>query len=91
MKEEVATKRLLSLVLCAVLVWYTFVNPSDAPAQGFRGNASDAEGRDLCPEEGAGKNEWVRAGPGEEYATPKAESCPSVDDLDWPEIIGIEQ
>jgi hypothetical protein len=71
MREAVA-RRLLTLVLLTVLVWYTVVVP--APAASFvrrSGGPRDAEGR----EGGAGG------------ARPSGGGGARVEDLDWPEFI----
>ena len=44
-KEEL-TRRLLALVLAAVLVWYTVVIPANASARSSAAPAPDDEGRD---------------------------------------------
>lgn len=81
--KEVVTRQLLTLVLFAVLAWYTAVVP--APAASFvrrsGGGPRDAEGREegaggKRPPEGRGVDD--SAGPGTTAA----------DDLDWPEFIG---
>jgi hypothetical protein len=70
--KEAAARRLLTLVLFTVLVWYTVVVPAPAGSFVRRGGAGprDAEERG----EGDG-------GP------PPPEEAP-VEDLDWPEYIG---
>src|SRR5213080_2756134 len=92
-KEEL-TRHLLSLVLAAVLVWYTFV-AVPVHARTFAAQTPDDEGRDgevRGPRGGAPAypradatdtaNEWLASGP-----TPAESVRESVEDLDWPEYI----
>jgi hypothetical protein len=75
--KEAVRRRLLTLVLVAVLMWYTLVVPAPAAFVRHAGGPSDAEER----------------GEGESGGRPPAEIAPvpaaaSVDELDWPEYIG---
>jgi hypothetical protein len=77
--REAVARRLLTLVLLTVLVWYTAVVPAPAAAFVRRGGGGprDAEERG----EGAGRH------PGGGESGPVEPEPPPVDDLDWPEFI----
>ena len=95
-KEEL-TRHLLSLVLAAVLVWYTFV-AVPVHARTFVAQTPDDEGRDgevrgrvgvasndSHADANADADEWFASGP------TRAESArESVEDLDWPEYIFVD-
>ena len=70
--REELRRRLLALVLAAVLAWYTFVVPAGAGAAGPRRFEPDDEGHD---------GEVRRAG------RAKKEEPRPAEDLDWPEYI----
>lgn len=86
-KEEL-TRQLLALVLTAVLVWHTVLVPSSshAPAKRPRRRSPGDEARAAQSRRnmlGAGTT-WVAGGPPDESA------ADSVDELDWPEFIGLD-
>jgi hypothetical protein len=96
-KEELK-RRLLALVLAAVLVWYTVLIPSNAPARSYAARVPDDAARDgevRGHDTGAtadarvysmaAANKGVAFGPvaGESEAEP-------VEDLDWPEYIYLD-
>lgn len=98
--REELRRRLLALVLAAVLVWYTVVVPSSAPARSYAARTPDDEGRDGEVRGGevrgrvggarADSGAYSIAGVKEEFAfgPPAVEAAPeSVADLDWPEYI----
>ena len=93
-------RRLLALVLAAVLVWYTVVVPSGAPARSRAARTPDDEGRDGEVREGemrgrvggahAGSRAYSIAGVKEEFAFGPSgveAARESVEELDWPEYI----
>ena len=67
----------MALVLTAVLVWYTLVVPPYAPAP-----RRDDEGAD-------GEVRHARGARAEEKAGTEASDVP-VEELDWPEYIGLD-
>ena len=92
-KEEL-TRHLLSLVLAAVLVWYTAL-AVPARARTFAAQTPDDEGRDgevrgrvggassdSLVNQTADASEWFASGP-----THAESARESVEDLDWPEYI----
>ena len=99
------TRHLLSLVLAAVLVWYTFV-AVPAHAQSFAARSPDDEGRDgevrgprdsasAYPraDSNADADEWFASGPTPAAAARESfedSACESVEDLDWPEYIFMD-
>ncbi|MFL6282513.1 MAG: hypothetical protein ACJ74Q_05040 [Pyrinomonadaceae bacterium] len=78
-REELRA-RLMALVLTAVLVWYTLVVPPYAPAP--RRAPNDDEGAD-------GEVRHARGARAEERAGTEA-ACVPVEELDWPEYIGLD-
>jgi hypothetical protein len=87
--KKTLSRHAMTFVLLFVLVWYTAVNPSYAPApRTVRGvEPSDDEGTELerVSEKGFAGVAVRRA------VAPRAlaeEAGDSVDDLDWPEVIG---
>ena len=103
-KEEL-TRHLLSLVLAAVLVWYTFV-AVPVHARTFAAQTPDDEGRDgevrgrdggasayLRADSTDTANEWFASGPTRaESARESVEDSAreSVEELDWPEYIFVD-
>jgi hypothetical protein len=98
--REELRRRLLALVLAAVLVWYTVIVPSGAPARSYAARTPDDEGRDgeVRGGEMRGREGFARAdsraysiaGVKEEFAfgPPAVEDeREPVEDLDWPEYI----
>jgi len=96
--REELTRRLLALVLAAVLVWYTVVIPAGAGAKSSAAPAPDDEGRDgevrglggVAP---AGSRLHPFAAAEEGFAFgPSAEGAArgSVEELDWPEYIYLD-
>jgi hypothetical protein len=98
--REELTRRLLALVLAAVLVWYTVVVPSGGPARSRAARTPDDEGRDGEVREGemrgrvggarAGLRAYSIAGVKEEFASGPSgveAARESVEELDWPEYI----
>jgi hypothetical protein len=93
-------RRLLALVLAAVLVWYTVVVPSGAPARSSAARVPEDEGQDgevrdgILSGRGGGSRPDLRAylvaaaaeGVGVGPAAAE-EASESVEDLDWPEYI----
>ena len=93
--REELRRRLLALVLAAVLVWYTVVVPSGAYAKNSSAHAPDDEGRDG---EVRGRGDGAKADPraysvagakgGFAFGAAASEAArDSVEDLDWPEYI----
>jgi hypothetical protein len=70
----------MALVLTAVLVWYTLVVPPYAPAP--RRALNDDEGAD-------GEVRHARGSFAETKAKTEASDVP-VEELDWPEYIGLD-
>ncbi len=97
--REELRRRLLALVLAAVLVWYTVVVPSSAPARSRAARTPDDEGRDGEVREGEmrgrggarpGSRAYSIAGVKEELAFGPSgveAARESVEELDWPEYI----
>lgn len=86
--KEVLTRHLLAFVLVAVLTWYTAVGPVhvSSTAGGYGGSSTDPEEHDDRPQEPA-----PASLDGAFAARPPsltAETPATVDELDWPEIIG---
>ena len=83
-------RHVLALVLFAVLVWYTVVSPSYAPAPlrpAHDADAKDAEERELETRPACG----FATSPGTRLPEPRAREFGlgvDEDELDWPEIIG---
>jgi hypothetical protein len=75
--------RLMALVLTAVLVWYTLVVPPYAPAPRRAGLPHEDEGADGEVRQARG------AGTAETRAAAEAPDVP-VEELDWPEFIGLD-
>jgi len=96
--REELTRRLLALVLAAVLVWYTVVIPSGAHAKWAGARAPDDEGRDGEVRGGGGgapadSRAYTVAAAQEGFASGPAGGEPareSVEDLDWPEYIYLD-
>jgi len=105
MTKEELTRHLLSLVLAAVLVWYTFV-AVPVHARTLAAQTPDDEGRDgemrrrvggasnnSHANATASANKWLASGP-----TRAESACESVEDsargpveeLDWPEYIFVD-
>ena len=89
-REEVRA-RLMALVLTAVLVWYTLVVPPYAPAPRRAGLPDEDEGADgeVRLADGARaltKGEGLRF----ETSNPNSSSDAPVEELDWPEYIGLD-
>lgn len=78
-REELRAQ-LMALVLTAVLVWYTLVVPPYSPAPRRAGH--DDEGAD-------GEVRQARGARAEETAGTEAADV-SVEELDWPEYIGLD-
>jgi hypothetical protein len=74
--------RLMALVLTAVLVWYTLVVPPYAPAPGRARVRPDDEGLD-------GEVRRARGARAETKGAAESLDVP-VDELDWPEFIGLD-
>jgi hypothetical protein len=72
----------MALVLTAVLVWYTLVVPPYAPAPRRAWPPPEDEGADGEVRDAGG----VRAGKGRAAETPDV----PVEELDWPEFIGLD-
>lgn len=98
--SEELRRRLLALVLAAVLVWYTVVVPSGAPARSRAARVPDDEGRDgevrgggVSGRVGGSPDAWraysiAGTKEGAEFVPPAVEAArESVEDLDWPEYI----
>ena len=98
--REELTRRLLALVLAAVLVWYTVVVPSGAPARASAARVPEDGGQDGEVREGilSGGRGGSRpdlhayliavAAEGAGVGPADAEGASdSVEDLDWPEYI----
>ena len=94
--REELTRRLLALVLAAVLVWYTVVIPSGAHAR--RPAAPDDGGQDGEMREGvdgapADSRAYTVAAARKGFAFGPAggeTARESVEDLDWPEYIYLD-
>jgi hypothetical protein len=92
------TRRLLALVLAAVLVWYTVVIPAGAPARSSAAPVPDDEGRDgeVRGRDGGASADSraysiAAANEGFAFGPPAGESaCEPVEDLDWPEYIYLD-
>jgi hypothetical protein len=74
--------RLMALVLTAVLVWYTLVVPPYAPAPRRAGSTPEDEGADGEVRSAFGARSTAKA------AT--KESDAPIEELDWPEYIGLD-
>ena len=74
--------RLMALVLTAVLVWYTLVVPPYAPAPRRAGLAPEDEGADGEVRSAFGARSMKK--------TATKESDTPVEELDWPEYIGLD-
>jgi hypothetical protein len=93
--HEELRRRLLALVLAAVLIWYTVVVPAGAYAKGSAPRAPDDEGRDgevrgRVGGASADSRAYSIAGvkEGLAFGTAAGEAArESVEDLDWPEYI----
>ena len=72
----------MALVLTAVLVWYTLVVPPYAPAPGRAGLRPDDEGLDGEVRRARGACDGTK-GAAESLDVP-------VEELDWPEFIGLD-
>ena len=96
--REELTRRLLALVLAAVLVWYTVVIPSGAHAKRPAAHVPDDEGRDGEVRGSVGgapadlrARSVAAAQKGFAFGPTAQESAPeSVEDLDWPEYIYLD-
>lgn len=90
--KEVLTKNLLTFVLLVVLVWHTSINPVSTVTtiKGRGAQLPDDEQHDREPDE---QRELTKVNGGRSLAqlTPVDDGMASVDDLDWPEIIGEEE
>ena len=86
-KQEL-TSRLLALFLTAVLVWHTVVLPPNAYAPARRSRRRSPRGE----ERGAAsrRSEVVSTVSEAAGALPEDGACEPVDDLDWPEYIGLD-
>jgi hypothetical protein len=90
-------RRLLALVLAAVLVWYTVVIPSSAPARASAARVPEDEGQDGEVREGvlSGRRgdsrpdlrAYLIAVAAEGASETDEDASESVEDLDWPEYI----
>lgn len=80
-------RRVLALVLFAVLVWYTVVSPSytAAPLRAAEAEPPDAEEREAETQPAVGF-----AGARPFAQRPREFKVTDEDELDWPEIIGDE-
>lgn len=84
----------MTFVLLVVLVWYTAISPSYAPSplRAAGGDAPDAEGREAERVRVKGVKEIsparVEGTRGAASRAPADVAAESVDDLDWPEVIG---
>jgi hypothetical protein len=72
----------MALVLTAVLVWYTLVVPPYAPAPRRAGFAPEDEGADGEVRNAFGARPLTK--------TSTKESDAPVEELDWPEYIGLD-
>ncbi len=82
-------RRVLALALFVVLVWYTVVSPSYAPAplRAAEGEPPDVEEREVETQPAGGFANSVAA----RGAAPRPDGfgqCFDADELEWPEIIG---
>jgi hypothetical protein len=96
--REELTRRLLALVLAAVLVWYTVVIPSGAHAKRPAAHVPDDEGRDGEVRGSVGgapadlrARSVAAAQKGFAFGPAGGESArESVEELDWPEYIYLD-
>lgn len=84
--KQTLSKHAMTFVLLVVLVWHTAVSPSyeAAPRRFSGGESSDDDGRELARVREAGVAKSPAAAP-RPLTRPPGDS---VEDLDWPEVIG---
>jgi len=78
-KQEL-TRQLLALVLTAVLVWHTVLIPANASAPAKRPRRRSPSDEERSAESRRG----------EVYSNALKDTDESVDEMDWPEFIGLD-